>query len=894
MYFESPLWLVIIPIALLYVWWMARKSYAHLSPWARVAGGVVRGVIIVLLAAALSQPVLRWRAEEGHLVLVIDVSQSVTAENIHAAIEDADRIASGALERGDTSRVSLILFGEHAELIHSEAQTWTQLDEASRELAAHHKTLEALRRQRSGLMTEQDGPRATELDEKITTIERFRERIVGDRTNLERALRLAMNCGSTRRERTVVFFTDANENQGDWSRVIDPDSATVHFVGLDKAGPPEVAIAELAAPSTVRVHQGFSATIRITSTVDTTANLRVYKDGYLVLTDTVQIPAGKSAISLDDLAFEDKGFHTLEVVLDPKNDTKLANNTVRTIVSVPGKARVLYIDGEEDQTPYLKTALELEGIDTDIRPAAGVPHELADLLGYDALILSDVPAELLSRRQMEMIRSYVRDFGGGFVMLGGDESFGLGGYYDTPIEEILPVRMPIQKDLLRPSLAIFLVIDKSGSMAGVKIQLAKRAAIATAEAINPRDQIGVIGFDSEARLVLELTPAADLGTISSKIGQMDAGGGTFLHPALENAHQRLLESNARRKHVIVLSDGQTTGFGYEQLAQSMTADLITVSTIGIGQGADMALMEAIAASGGGRSYFTNDFFSIPQIFTREALRAANQMLVERLVEPVVLEDDPALAGIDAIDLPLLTGYVATTPKSAATIAIVSDSGDPLLARWRYGLGRTVAFTSDTKPRWAEDWIDWMDFAKFWGQLVRSITGSDLSQRITVLCSHRIDDDGVVLIADVQDENGQFVSDLPVTLTTFREGGARVPVEVVGKGPGLYESKPIQIEYGKGQQFSWTLGEVNPTSEADVRAVPYAFITPYSPEFRTLGMDEDAIADAVSLSHGTRFAVGGAEPAIIMGASRLWIVLWPYLLVASLLLIPVDIFIRRIG
>src|SRR5690606_37211040 len=296
-------------------------------------------------------------------------------------------------------------------------------------------------------------------------------------------------------------------------------------------------------------------------------------------------------------------------------------------------------------------------------------------LSFDAMILCNVPADQLSIRQMDMIRGYVRDFGGGFIMLGGDQSFGLGGYFQTPIEEILPVRMPIQKDLMRPALAIFLVIDKSGSMDGVKIDLAKRAAVATADAINPRDQIGVAGFDSESRVLLELTSAMDRAQITSSIGQLTAGGGTFMYPALQDALSRLQESSARRKHIIVLSDGQTQGFGYEDMAAAIAADGITLSTVGIGADADMPLLEGMAAIAGGPAYFTNDLHSIPQIFTREALRAANTMLVERLVQPVAIQDDPALAAIDLEDLPLLTGYVATTPKAATDTILVSDAGD---------------------------------------------------------------------------------------------------------------------------------------------------------------------------------------------------------------------------
>ena len=153
----------------------------------------------------------------------------------------------------------------------------------------------------------------------------------------------------------------------------------------------------------------------------------------------------------------------------------------------------------------------------------------------------------------------------------------------------------------------------------------------------------MIGFDGESRVILELTSAADRATITNHISALDAGGGTFLYPTLEDAHGRLLNSNARRKHVIVLSDGQTQGFGYDEIVQAMAADGITLSAVGIGDGADMNLMETIALAGGGRAYFTNDLDSIPQIFTREALRASKSMLVERLVQPIAIGDDVALA-----------------------------------------------------------------------------------------------------------------------------------------------------------------------------------------------------------------------------------------------------------
>ena len=613
-----------IPLAA-YVVWLNRRSYARLRPAARAGSLALRILILLLLVATVSQPAWLKPSDRRHAVFVLDLSRSVTAENLDAALADVDRLAREAVQR-DRARVSVVGFGQSPTVLVHGGKTWDGWPAELRERLHYEATLTNLYAQRTRLISA--GPEQAEelkrVGERIAAVEQLRDRVAGERTDAEAALRLALNLSDAGESGTIYLFTDGRFNRGQWSRAlaaVEAIGVPIHTVTLDRRPPPEVAAADLSLPPTVRVNQGFSADLRIASSTAATAEVRIFKDGYSQPPQTVELHAGDNSLHLTGLFFREKGFHTVEAALRSAVDTQLANNTIRALVIVPGPTRVLFVDSDEKEMPYLKSALELEGIQVEARPATGVPRDLSDLLSFDAFILSNVPADRLSLPQMRMIRTYVQDFGGGFIMLGGDESFGLGGYYNTPIEEILPVRMPIQQNVTRPSLALMLVIDKSGSMEGVKIQLAKRAAIATAEAINPRDLIGLIGFDSDARTLLELTPAADRAMVAGHIANLEAGGGTFLYPALEDAHHRLSESNARRKHVIILSDGQTQGFGYEEQAGGMAADGITLSTIGIGEGADMKLMEAIAYAGGGRSYFTNDIYTIPQIFTREVMRA---------------------------------------------------------------------------------------------------------------------------------------------------------------------------------------------------------------------------------------------------------------------------------
>ncbi|NOX58928.1 MAG: VWA domain-containing protein [Planctomycetes bacterium] len=888
-------WLLLPPI-LAYLAWLSRHSYARLKPWARWTSLGLRSLIVLALLAVLSRPHASISSKRTHLIVCVDVSKSISKANADAALDEIDRLLQSANEQAPKPRISIIAFGGGATLLTSSDRTWSGWTDLQRAKITHQRSLPQLLTRRTRLISSDDGQKGNELkelNEQIKDIERFRNTVVGDYTNIEQAMRLALNCGSIDERRTVYLLTDANFNRGDFRSTMNEcakQDAILNSVILDRPAPAEVAVTALNLPNSVRVDQGFSAEVRIESTVDTSAEMRVFKDGYEQQRRSVALRKGENRFKLSGLFLRDKGFHPIEVTLHPTDDTQIDNNTIRELVVVPGEARVLYVDSDIEQIHYLKTALELEGIRVEARSAAGVPEDLSDLLSFDALILSNVPADHLSMRQMKMIRSYVQEFGGGFLMLGGDESFGLGGYYNTPIEEILPVSMPIQKDLLRPSLGLFLVIDKSGSMNGVKIQLAKRAAIATSEAINPRDLIGVIGFDGESRVLLELTAAADRATITSHVNMLEAGGGTFLYPALDDAHRRLMESNARRRHVIVLSDGQTQGYGYEDLASLMSADGITTSTVGIGEGADMRLMESIASAGGGRAYFTNDFHTIPQIFTREALRASKSMLVERLVVPIAVGQDSAIEGIDTEELPVLTGYVATTPKPSANLILTSESGDPLLAKWRYGLGRTVAFTSEPKPRWAEDWLDWEYYAQFWSQLVRSVTGEDLARDTFLQSAHQFTDDGVKLTLDLRSATGEYVNDAEVKLSRVVAGQGVVELPVRQRAAGLFDADVGELRFGTDQQFVW---KVKREGEEEQTAA-YGYVKSYSPEHATLMPSEETIEELRRANLGNVVSVGHAKLNVVADPVRNWVALAPVLLIVALLLTPIDILIRRIG
>jgi uncharacterized membrane protein len=387
--------------------------------------------------------------------------------------------------------------------------------------------------------------------------------------------------------------------------------------------------------------------------------------------------------------------------------------------AVPGRPSVLYVEGNTSRASYLASALNAQEFDVDVRGPRELPSSLRELERYDFVILSDAPAEAVSLTQQDAIEGYVRDLGGGFLFAGGESGFGLGGWYHTTIERILPVRMDAEKRRDEPGVAMVLVIDRSGSMSGMPLEMAKAAAKATADTLNSDDLLEVIAFDSQPTRVVKMTPAKHRARIQNDIARIQPGGGTEIFSALDAAYQGLTVTRARRKHVILLTDGQAPQNGIRDLTQAMAAEGITVSTVGLGSGVDENLLRMVSDLGGGRFYKVLDPQSLPRVFTRETEMVSRSAAVEEYFQPKVVSPADFLRGIDVGAAPFLHGYVATKMKPPPAQEILqSELAEPILARWHVGLGWSLAWTSDVKNLWAVEWLRWPQYGQFWGQLVR--------------------------------------------------------------------------------------------------------------------------------------------------------------------------------
>ncbi len=515
-----------------------------------------------------------------------------------------------------------------------------------------------------------------------------------------------------------------------------------------------------------------------------------------------------------------------------------------------------------------------------------MPETLSDLQNYELLVLSNVPATSLTQQQMEITRTYVQELGGGFIMLGGEQSFGLGGYYKSSLEEILPVRSDFEKEKETPSLGMVLVIDKSGSMSGEKIEMAKSAARSAAELLGRRDKLGVLAFDGETYVISEMQSARNKGRISDDIARIDAGGGTTMYPAMEMAFEMLLATSAKLKHVILLTDGVSSPGDFEGITQQMVSSKMTLSTVAVGEGSDTDLLESIARIGKGRYYFTADAAQVPQIFAKETVTASKSAIDEQPFLPQVIRATHALADIDMDAAPFLLGYVMTRPKPTCEVILATEKGDPLLAWWRYGLGMTAAFTSDAKSRWAAEWMTWEGFGKFWTQVVRQTMRKSEARGIAVEATRQgVNAD---LTVDAVNELGQYLNNAEVELTVIDPQLKRHKSSLNQTAPGRYATSfttptsgayHMEIALKKNGQIVYrqsrgmTVGysdelRIRPTNASLLRSVAAASRGTYAPDPTKLLNLEHEIA---------------TRPTP----------LWPYLVTLALLLLVLDVALRRI-
>ena len=683
----------------------------------------------------------------------------------------------------------------------------------------------------------------------------------------------------------IVLLSDGNQTAGDALKAALRAKIPISTVPLPTRSDPEVQVADVQVPAQVREGEPFYVEVVIESNHDDEGTIDVYRGAHKVVSEKRKIKAGENRFRFrQTIASERLAEYT--VTINDFHDKFQDNNTAKGLVFTNGKPRVLLVESDPKLAKYLESALDQEGIVVDTRPAQGMPDNLSDLQNYELVIISNVPATSLSQRQMDVVRTYVRDLGGGLIMIGGDQSFGLGGYYRTTIEEILPVRSDFEKEKEKPSLAMMIVIDKSGSMGGEKLEMAKDAAKGAVELLGPRDKIGVIAFDAETFWICEMQPAASRESVLDKISSIEAGGGTVMAPAMDAAFNTLQNTVAKIKHVIILTDGISSPGDFEGIAQNMAQAKITCSTVGVGDDADQKLLQQIAQIGNGRFYYTDDPSAIPQIFAKETVTASKSAINEQPFVPQVLRPTPVLSEISFAEAPFLLGYVTTRPKPTSEVVLITERGDPLLAWWRYGLGMSVAFTSDAKSRWAAEWVSWPGYSKFWAQVVRHAMRKSDARGTFVQVAQK--DRKATINLDAINPAGTFVNQAETELTLIEPSGGQRKLAMNQSAPGRYSAEFDTPKSG-AYHLQWEQKMAGVTTARQSRGL----VVNYPDELRLKPTDRKLL-ESIAVASGGSFEL--APEATFRESDRTAsraVPLWPYLVMAAAILLLFDVALRRI-
>jgi Ca-activated chloride channel family protein len=691
--FERPAWLLLIPPLIVASWWIARRSLAGWNLNRQTFHLVIRCLVITLLCATLAEPHARREAKDVAVVAVLDVSDSVPADQRHLA--DAF-LTSSLSSRSPQDRFGLVT--------------------VARDAIVQSLPISSAPRAEVGATGQSDSSR------------------------LQKGIDLARTLLPADAAGRLLLLSDGNETTGSLATAarslvaagVPIDIATFQY---DRSA--AVRLNEVVVPSWVRDGDLVNARLVFDSGTTSRGRLSVLLNGEPVDLDPdsplhsaeITLPPGKQVYSLP-LQLPSGPFHRIEAVFEPENRAASIPQLLRaeSVVFTSDRGRVLFLTENTQAAAPLIDAISSDNITVETREASTAPHTLAEWSGYDMVVLFDQPAYNFSQAQQEIMARYVHDTGGGLIVIGGPESLGAGGWIGSPLANALPVLLDPPQKRQMPLGALALVIDASGSMgahvSGTGInqqQIANEAAILGVRALSRLDHVAILAFSDGTQTIVPLTPVADPERIARRIRSIGPMGGTNLFPAVDAAAAELAKSPAGVKHIVVLTDGQTYGDGNS--ANDIGAQLrrrgITLSTVAIGDQSNDPLLVHLARAAGGRYYNVTSQDSrsvLPQIFMKEAQTVRRTLIWEGA--PFVPRIDLSATSMLGISGPLpgISGYVVTADRGGfASVPIRGPQNDPILAQWQHGLGRVTVYTSDAATRWNSAWAAWPTLAPFWTQ-----------------------------------------------------------------------------------------------------------------------------------------------------------------------------------
>lgn len=716
--FRTPLFLILFAAIPLLIF-VQRRAHLSTAKWRKNVTFFLRGAALLCAILALANLHRTHKEQRLAVVFLIDTSESILPTQYEKV---SKQINAAVNQLKPTDKFGIISFARETSVL-----------------------LEIRQKQN------QSSP--------INILETFTEQTIRrDATDVLTALKRATASLPDNYHQRIVLFSDGVHNAGgtsltDYLPLLSASKVEILTIPLATVND-AVRVVQLQMPTQVRKGQSFE----IRAVIETDGSIpaltaTLYHDDESIRDFEWTLKSGTHPLSLTTEQSLEEGNHRYTLKLHVTDEIP-ENNQGYGVVTIQDKPHVLYVEGDlthaatspipvgafTDRPGHgaeLEIVLEENGFVVEVVSLTEMPAELVELQRNSVLILSNVSAEMLSTEQLQTIENYVRDLGHGLVVIGGDRAYGPGGYTDTALERTLPVEMTPQEH--KDTVAIVFVLDTSGSMANYvearqKIGLAIEGVRAGIRNLDEEDVAGILGFNIDVHTISKLT--SDHDTLRQTVSRLrPTGGTTKMKDATKQAYEMLKANDAKRKHIVLLSDGKSDDdtSAFLDLAEQIAEAQISITAIAIGD-ANKELLTQFTEKGRGRAVFVENIQQLPAILT-EAVRETQRYIVQEPFQPAITTTSKSIvAGIGTP--PQLHGYIATTEKETAQVFIRSHKDEPVLVGWNFGLGKAIAWTSDVKSAWAKEWIPWQNFGKFWGQVINwtlpaAGTGTDFDLRVSM-------------------------------------------------------------------------------------------------------------------------------------------------------------------
>lgn len=829
-----------------WIWWLHVAGYSGLSGSRAAVALFVRLLVLGLFILALAEPRIVWRNNGLALIYALDISDSMGEKVSDNSLNYILKTADGKPEKDEAG---MVVFGRDA---------------------------------------------AVELPPRLSfPFEVINSRVPKDGTDIAKGLMLAAAVVPEDKQGHIVLISDGVETEGNVRGILDDLKSrhiAVDVLPVQYDYQNEVWLERLDLPRQVRIGETYEASVLLDSLQPGDGKLVLRENGKPIAEQTVHYDRGKNRYTLP-LYFREPGYYEYAATIEPPpgKDGWQQNNTAINFLYLKGEGKVLLVtdpQGDPRDWETLVKALKNAKRLVDVRSAFEFPRDAMSLMPYDCVVFVNVPADSFDPVQLQSLRDAVYNEGIGFLMVGGKNSFGPGGYHRTPVEEALPVDMDIAQKKVIPKGALVIVLHTCEFPEGNV--WAKRIAKEAIRVLGAQDEAGVLLFSPYGdQWVFPLTPVSQYDKMVTLINQCEPSDMPSFQSIMQMGLTGLKASDAAAKHMIIISDGDPSP-PTPDLVQQFVAARISVSTVVINPhgGEDIPVMQSLASVTGGRHYLVMDPNELPSIFIKEAKTLKRSMIQNITFVPTVEFYSPVLKGIDS--MPPLHAYVLTTPKPRSVTILKAPSKDeinPVLSTWRFGLGKTAAFTSDLSPNWGSDWVEWSQYQAFVKQLMIDISRveqhSDLNMQ-----SFASGDEGVILVDDYHPEESMLEVQAQISGPDERQ----TTLSLKQTGPRRYEGRfPL---WGKGR-YQIALAGVGAGRNEQTMG---GFVVAYSSEYLRFRSDPITLREIAERTGGRILA--GQEtgkdlftvPREPKETSRS-IVDWMLILLACL--IPLDVGVRRV-